>query len=85
MDSDTTHHPHVWMAEMRNQSLGHIQVPPAELLQDIQKTYLKNAVGQRPGLAKFRSPCLNQLGEGKKEKTPQDRRYGTKEHNLNRD
>lgn len=83
MNPDTTHHPHVWMTEMRNQSSGHIQVLQAEFLQDIQKIDLKNAVGERPDLDKFRRPCLNQLGEGKKEEIPQDRRYGIKEHNLN--
>lgn len=48
------------------QSLGKIKVLWVEFLQGIQKTYLKNAVGERPGLDKFRSPCLNQLDkEGK--------------------
>lgn len=72
MDPDTTHHPHVWTGEMRNQNVGQVQVLQAELLQDIQKTYLKHAVGERPGLDKFRSPCLNQLGKGKKAKILQD-------------
>lgn len=70
MNADPTHHPHRWMAEVRNQSLGQVQVPRAEFLQDTQKTHLKNAVGERPGLDKPWSPCLSQLGEGKKEKNP---------------
>lgn len=74
MNPDTAHHPHVWMAEVRNQSLGQVRVPWAEFLQDIQKTHLKNPVGQRPGLDTSRSPCLSQLGEGKEEKIPQDTR-----------
>lgn len=76
MNPDTNHHSHVWMAEMRNQSLG--QAPWALFLQDIQKAYLKNAVGEGPGLDKFRSPCLNQLGERKKEKIPQDKKAQNK-------
>lgn len=44
MNADPTHHPHEWMAEVRNQSLGQVEVLWPEFLQDTQKTQLKNAV-----------------------------------------